>query len=181
MRKCTYILLFSLSTALAFTTSAMAENTTRVYKTVNQDGSTTYSDQATGAAEAIDLKPVPTIPALDIKSGAGLSTAAAQDKLPYSQFIITSPTANSAFYAGDGNVNVTLEIQPNLSRRHLLELYLDGTKVTTQASSQFQLTNVDRGTHRLTIKAINSAGKVLQSTNSSFTIHRPIKKRPIIN
>ena len=155
--------------------------TTKVYKIVNKDGSVSYSDQASQSAEELDIAPVSTIPALDIKSGANITRPDKANKQPYDTFKILAPENDSAFNSGSGSVTVTTSLAPALARRHMLSLYLDGTLISTQSSPSFQLDNIDRGTHSLTLKAINSAGKVLQSTSSTFTLHRPKVRRIQIN
>lgn len=152
------------------------EATTTVYKQVMPDGSISYSDQASDRSETLEVSPVPTVPALEQSRRPSQTDRDESTEQSY-QLSVASPQNDSAFYSGNGSMSVSVAIKPELRRGHSLQLILDGQVIRTQTSPHFALDLVDRGTHQLQVNIVNRAGKILQSTQSRFTIHRPIVRK----
>ena len=154
---------------------ASKAGTTTVYKVVNPDGSVSFSDQPQDHAQTLQVAPVTTIPAQKVIQNQKLTpdNKPSAETTYYQSLSISSPADDSAFHSGSGNIQVTVDLNPSLRPGHSLELILDSTPIATQASTQFQLTNVDRGTHTLTIKILDPQQQVLKSSSSKFTLHRP--------
>lgn len=158
---------------LAIHSAYAREATTTVYKQVLPDGSVSYSDQASDRSETLEVSPVPTVPALETKNRSSRDDEEDDSDRNY-KLSIASPENDSAFYSGNGSMSISVAIDPPLRRGHRLQLILDGQLVRTQSSQHFALDLVDRGTHQAQVNIVNRAGKILQSTQSRFTIHRPI-------
>jgi hypothetical protein len=150
-----------------------ANEQTTVYKAVGKDGSVSFSDEAQQGSEAITVKPVTTIPAIDIKQNRSLSTESPQTAEYYQGLSIVSPANNTAFNTGSGNVQVVVQTSPNLRNSDSFELELDGALVSTQRGTTFNLENVERGSHTLSIRIIDRNKKTLKAAISTITIHRP--------
>ena len=167
------ILLLSLGLLLSTTSTINANEQTTVYKEVGKDGTVSFSDEAKKGSEVIKVKPVTTIPALDIKQNKSLST---QDKQAehYQSLSIISPANDTAINTGNGSVQVVVQSKPRLRNSDLFQLELDGAVVSTQREASFNLKNVDRGTHTLSIKIIDRNKQTLKVAISTLTIHRPI-------
>lgn len=158
------------------------DGSTQVYRSVQPDGSVLFTDQAKDGAETVRIKALPTVAPFE-NPVSGRTTPNTQSESsqsissPYKSFSIVSPQNDTAFHSGNGQVTVTLLIDPPLRPRHQVAIFLDGKKVAEGPSSQFTIGNVDRGTHQLSAQIANSNGAVLDQKKSSFTVHRPTIKR----
>lgn len=150
---------------------------TTVYKTVNPDGSISFSDQPAASSETLHVEPVPTVPSLSPEQINNAYTEQGETKAPtlsyYQNFTITAPADQSAFNSGSGDVGVVLEIYPGLSSSHEIELRMDNKLIKRGNQMQFTIPGVSRGTHTLQARILSASGQVLKETTSSFTLHRP--------
>jgi len=177
IKKCTNpVLLLSFGLLLNTTSTLNANERTTVYKAVSKDGSISFSDEPQKGSEAITVKPVTTIPAIDIKQNKIINTQDKQTAQPYQSLSIISPANNTAFNTGNGDVQVVVQSEPPLRNGDLYELEMDGMVVSTQRATTFNLKNVNRGTHTLSIKIINQNKQTLKVAISTMTIHRPISQ-----
>lgn len=175
----TPILLLSRCCTLALLTlTAMStQAATTVYKVKNPDGSISYSDQPQDNAEMMQVEPVPTVPAVPVNLAPANSpeedTSTAQ---AYRNFAIVAPGNNEAFHSPQGTVEIRVALDPTLQDGHMLEYWLDGKLHQSSQAHALQLTNVDRGTHTVQVKIVDTSGVVLENRSSSFTVHRPIAR-----
>lgn len=171
-------LILLILTSLSLNHTAYAADQTTVYKVIEADGSTSFSDQAQTNAEEIKLKPVTVIPATDITQNKVITPRPTKNKTQsyYQNLSILSPANNSALHSGDGMVRVLVQSEPELRQGDRFELLLDGDTVARQSERTFQLDTVDRGTHSLVIKIIDRNNKTLKSASSTVTVHRPIAR-----
>lgn len=153
--------------------------TTRVYKTVHPDGSISYSDQPSDRAEVMDVQPVETVPAY--RGNTSAPSAATRTTSPPSNFYrslsIVKPTNESAFWSGNGAVEIEIALQPALRKNDRVRISLDGELLKTSPIPRATLSNIDRGTHQLLVQVVDAQGEVLQAAQSTFTLHRPTVKR----
>ncbi|MBM2829513.1 MAG: hypothetical protein HW411_303 [Gammaproteobacteria bacterium] len=63
-------------------------------------------------------------------------------------------------------MTVSIALEPALKAGDQLVLYMDGSKVSEGTGSQFNLTNLDRGTHSLSVAVVDASGKELQRSKS---------------
>jgi len=109
-------LLLSLVVLLNTTSTLNASEQTTVYKAVSKDGSISFSDEAKNGSEAIIIKPVTTIPAIDIKQNRSLNTQDKQTTEFYQTLSIVSPPDDTAINTGSGNVQVEVQSTPPPSK-----------------------------------------------------------------
>lgn len=168
-----------------------------IYRYVDEHGNLVFTDEPKPGATRIELPP-PTIysaPATTSPQDPGASAPPAASSpransvpaapspsanMRYERLAIVSPVHDSAFHSGDGNVQVSVEVAPPLAPRHQLEILLDGQPAGRNRTGQFTLPNVDRGTHQLTTRIISIDGQVVHEgdSGSTFTVHRPIVRKP---
>lgn len=152
------IRLLPLLLALPLTVSA------EVFRTVDEHGNVTFSDQPSKNAERVKLPPVPTYsapPAPPITAGAPEQSD--PDDI-YKSMRITSPENDAAVRENSGNLTVSLALQPGLSNAqgHRIQVYLNGSPVGEPgATTNFSLTNLDRGTHTLNAAVLDGKGRTL--------------------
>jgi hypothetical protein len=173
-----------LYSALLVLLPAISLAATQVYKTVNPDGSITYSDEATPSAEVMMVQPVPTVPAYNPPASdtATKKEPEERERALYTQVKIIAPPSGETFYSGSGNLDVEVKTSPALISGHRVKIEIDGNLVTEQRKTSFSLSNVDRGTHTLTATILDDKANELATASTTFTLHRPtVKKSPRTN
>jgi len=149
-----------------------------MYKWVDEDGNTHYSDVQPfkNANEHIspDINTTPAVKAP--KQVAPKDKSASTQETKYQLLKIVSPEHNATIRNNQGNFSIALEIQPalNLKQGHYISVLLDN-QIThdklTSLSAAFS--NIDRGTHQISASIKNKRGKILLSTDSiSIHLHR---------
>ena len=157
-----------------------------IYKWVDAAGNVHFSDQPREGAKPVELRE-PTVypgikPPAPQATEAGQEKEASQSAPAYQRLRITSPANDVNIWAGDGNVEVDVDLEPPLQAGHRLVLSLNGTAVDQEfEGGRLVMTNVDRGTHRLTVEVRDGAGRALrQSEPVVFHLKRAtaLKKKP---
>lgn len=152
-----------------------------VYKTVDEDGNITYTDQPP-AADATPMKmpkisvmqtdPLP-LPSAPVRSDSKSSGAN-----PYGTLSILEPTADQTFWGTGGTVVVRLRAGQALATGHQVNYFMDGTKAGTTASLMQLFADVVRGSHQVRAEIVDEEGAVLTSSDS-ITFH--MKQQSALN
>ena len=129
------------------------------------------------ASERIESPPVnsipaPTsIPAPDPKRDSALAPT---ESAGYGVSIV-SPPDETTIPNGPGNFSVSADVTPGLAPGDTLQLYLDGIAWgEAQSRGIWQLTNIDRGAHTLTVGVIDATGNaVTVSSPVTVFVYRP--------
>lgn len=149
-----------------------------VYRWVDADGQVHFSDQPVTGAKKITLREstiysAPVSPETVAGSAAG---GEAEDDTPfaYETIAIVNPETDQAIRSNEGQVNVSIELQPGLQPGHKIRVYLDGTQASDDlATTQISLQEVDRGTHSLEVGVIDDKGLELKRSDAvSFHVLR---------
>jgi hypothetical protein len=150
-----------------------------VYRTVDENGNVIFSDTPAAGAEKIRVDEIQTIAPGQVPKFE--YTPPPKDVDTYSRLEILSPENDSVIQSDDGNVTINAVLEPalNLSTGHYLVLYLDGKEAASGTSPQFILSNVERGTHILTISVVDQSGnEVIKSPALSFTLYQHSTLQP---
>jgi hypothetical protein len=164
------------------TLAACAAGAAVVYKWVDAEGVTHYSDQAVPGAEKITTSssgksgtvvPLPGAAAQAVKknSAAGLE---------FTQFAITSPAADQTYF-GDEVVGVNLALAPGLKPNQVITWHLNGKELTDQApdATSFALPRLDRGAYAIAATVTDQAtGQSLSTGSVSFFVRQPSALSP---
>lgn len=145
-----------------------------VYRSVDEDGNVVFSDKPSPNAEKVEINEVQTIdPGSTPKFKYSPPHEPQGPAASYTNISITSPSNDEALSANDGNVSVSVSVEPHLFPGHIIVLYLDGSPAG-ESNGQFNLTNLDRGTHTLAaaVKNQQSGQEVIKSETITFTVHR---------
>jgi hypothetical protein len=144
-----------------------------VYRTTDKNGNVVFTDSPSpeDAANAEAVKVTPTnitaspqnIPALEAKpkplKGVPLTVA------------ITAPANDTIIPRGPGNFSVSAEAGTPLGENHRLQLFIDGAAHSEpQSGGQWELTNVYRGQHDLTVTIVDDSGESL-ATSSAVRVY----------
>lgn len=147
-----------------------------VYRTTDAQGNVVFSDRPGEDSERVELEPLTVVPspepvAVPPATGtrsAGSATprdgdgAVAGPFMPYSTFRILSPQNEQTLPTGrGGNLQVELDIDPDLRDDHRVRLLLDGeVSQSAMHTKAFMLTNLDRGEHVLQAELLDAGGRV---------------------
>jgi uncharacterized protein DUF4124 len=168
----TRILLLVLSITLS--TIVVAET---VYKTRDAEGNIIFSDVPSEGAETIEIEEAQTISIPEPKRiGDRPTTKLVPEETDYSQLKIITPENDATIRSNEGIVNINVEITPELDEEHVLVFLLDDEEVSSGKSLQYSSTNLDRGTHSITVEVKNEKDKVLKRSDKQvFHLHKQSK------
>ncbi len=143
-----------------------------VYKWVDDNGVTHYSDQPNPRAQKLEItgaqtygSPAPaTAPAPAVSSGPAPGTPVC---------VIDAPSAGQVFLD-------TFSITGHVTLAHIAEdgqstLRLDGQDISGLLGSDggFALSQVERGEHSLSVQVTNARGEVICQSSASFSVRQP--------
>lgn len=160
-------MIFTLLSMLACTVTVAAT----VYRWVDENGVTHYSDQPHENAEKVTVAAPQTYSAAKGYSPATPPAAAKAPSAAYSCAV--EQPSNDATFQNTNTVSFAAQASPALTNGDQMVLLLDGAKVPNFPSSGGSLTldSVDRGQHTVQAVVQDSTGKpVCQSTPVSFTV-----------
>jgi hypothetical protein len=173
------ILLFALLPALAIGQEPEAvvgppKKATRdqVYKWVDKDGVVHYSSQPPSeGAQPAKLPPLQTYKGGTAPKLEKFDKGAPKANSNYAQIQIVAPSHDETFRGGERVVPVGVLVTPALEPEQRLIYLLDGTPASQPTTdTSFALTEVDRGTHTVTVSLVDAAGNELASS-SGVTFH----------
>ena len=144
-----------------------------VYRTVDEHGNVIYTDKPTQDSEKIRVDEVQTINPGEVPQFVYTPPAEAVDA--YSRLEIVSPENDSVIQSDNGNVTVSVALEPPLNLRagHYLVLHLDGNEAASGSGPQFTLSDLERGTHTLDMVVVDQSGnQLIISPSVSFTIYQ---------
>ena len=163
--------LIILTVLILFSVNLYAE---KVYKTVDEDGHIIFTDKPTEGSEEIKLKELQTIKNPNPARYKPLQNKASDSETGslYKVLLVTNPADGSGLRSNDGNISISLTLEPSLRSGHKLVITLDGKEISSGGALSVSLKNVDRGTHTIGAKVIDGNGSQLISTSSSFSLLR---------
>ena len=155
-----------------------------VYKWVDENGVTHYSDQPHEKAEKVQVAAPQTYkaPPLRARPAApnGPASESQQQSNEYQSCEITSPTNNEVL-PNAFSVNAAVQVSPTPHDGDRLLLLLDGNPVPNFPSGGGSLTiaPIERGSHSMQAIVQDPNGRMLcQSANVSFTVLQPSVLNP---
>jgi hypothetical protein len=155
---------------------AWATASAQVYKRIGPDGKVYFSDQPGSDAEQIEVSPAQAISLPPVPQQTGAAQQKHDVSAAYSAFRVLSPTSDQGVRANDGNVTVSLSLQPKLMPGHTVLLNVDGEdgeQIKTGGGLSIELTNLSRGLHTVEAMVIDAQGKTLIQTGPvSFNVLR---------
>ena len=149
-----------------------------IYRWVDADGRVHFSDRRVQGAEAVRVPRPPASAKATEQSGSpatGVKSADAPQLGPYTAFEIVSPVENEVLTQETAAVPVSLLINPPLQEGHRLDIKLDGVAApVTNASTQFNLSGVTLGSHRIQAEIVGADGSLVSRTTlHNFHLRKP--------
>lgn len=167
-----YALFMRLMTGLFILLFVSTVSADTVYKTVDKDGNIIFTDKPSENSEEIKLKELQTI---KNPNPARLDTDFSSPKkevISYKRFFVANPANGAGIRSNNGNVSISLTLEPPLRSGHKVIITLDGKEVANGSGLSVSLQNQDRGSHTVGANVVDSNGKKLISTSSSFSLLR---------
>lgn len=150
-----------------------------IYRSTDAQGNVVFTDTPPpdgSETNKVELKRLNTAePPPAIAPPPGSTGAAAGEANAAYTVSITSPTPETSFPMGPGNFSVSVQVNPELKKYDGLQLFIDGTAWgTPQRDTMWDLTNVFRGQHDLTVGVVDGSGKSLVTSEPvRVYVHRP--------
>jgi hypothetical protein len=163
--------------------TALSVQAAVIYKWVDADGVVHYSDQASPGAEKIVTATSSAAGAAGPRSGTAATFQMPQQAEPkglnYSEFSISSPLPDQAFF-GDDVVAVHLTLSPALRPNQAITWHLNGKQLDFPPDSvSFALPRLDRGTYALTATITDQqTGESQNSNGVTFFVRQPSALSP---
>lgn len=154
-----------------------------IYRYTNAQGEVVYTSQppAGVAANPVELSTpnrleAPSRPSEQNQPPSSSSKTAATSY----QISWMGLSSGQTIRANNGDLQIGVHLEPALQSGHFLRFSLDGQAVTgPQTTPEVSLTELDRGTHSLTVEVLEANGRVVQSSPAlSFTVQRTSLNSP---
>jgi hypothetical protein len=150
-----------------------------IYTCKDAKGNTVYTDSPSGCANAEEVE-VDTLPTLIptkplVNSNSNRSSNKEEDKNVYTELVITSPSNDETVRNNQGNLTINFKASPALQSRkgHKYVVTVDGEEVYSGTSTITALKNVDRGTHSISVKIVDTNGSTkISATPVKVTLQR---------
>lgn len=151
-----------------------------VYKTVDKDGRTIYTDKPTSdKAEKVELREINTVPGAQPlpESTPASSFDTRQAQLDY-QIQIVSPRSDVTIPVGQRDLAIAASVNPPLRQDHLLVYFMNGELLEETTLNNVIVKDVPRGTHTLVVEAIDANGQSLGTSPPVIVnVIRPVIKK----
>ncbi|CAA0099670.1 Uncharacterised protein [Halioglobus japonicus] len=150
-----------------------------IYRTTDAEGNVVFTDAPNASSqpsEPIEIQRTNTVepPQITPLPDSTASSNKQEAPAPYN-VVITTPEDETSFPMGPGNFSVSARVTPALKKYAGLQLFVDGVAWgDPQRDNMWDLINVFRGQHDLTVSVVNNAGETLaESEPVRVYVHRP--------
>jgi hypothetical protein len=146
-----------------------------VFNYVDAQGNRVFTDQPKpGNAKRV---PLATSNRMSATDSARAHTANKPEQKPlfhYDMLRILVPEPDATVRSTAGEIIVSITSEPGLQKGHRYRLLLDGQPTAEPGISPvFPLTNIDRGTHQLSVEVLDEQGRTVERTaNQPFHMQR---------
>jgi hypothetical protein len=148
--------------------------TAAVYKWVDENGVTHYSDQPHAGAQKIQIQAVQTYKAPVGQRAPVIPQRRTSTTAAYSTCVLNRPTSQEMFQ-NTQTVPASVHVEPELRAGDRISVLLDGAPVSADIAvdSEFALNSVYRGAHSLVARVEDSTGAVVcQSPSVTFNVRQ---------
>lgn len=148
----------------------------QIYRTTDENGNVVFTDKPPAGdrqVEEVQLRQLNTTPSTPPAPQS--PPPEASPEAPDYRVSIAFPTDETTIPMGPGNFSVSASTFPPLRDGETLQLQIDGSdRGESQASGSWELTNVFRGAHELTVQRRSAEGEVLATSEAvTVYVHRP--------
>jgi hypothetical protein len=167
-------LLFTLMCIIVAAAAVAATSSSAVYKWVDENGVTHYSDQPHPGAQKIQVQAAQTYKAPGQRAATVVPRNRPSGAQPYTTCVVSRPTSQEMFQ-NTQSVPASVHVEPDLRAGDRVSVLLDGAAVQSDipVDSEFELNSVYRGAHSLAVKVEDSTGAVVcQSASVPFNVRQ---------
>ncbi|MGF1686941.1 DUF4124 domain-containing protein [Photobacterium japonica] len=160
-----------------------------IYTWKDENGVTHFTDQPNPEAKVLDIKPPKRQSSPDPQSDTAANDPTApasgdedEANLPKAGITLLSPTHQQTLRDNSGNIQVAASSTRQLKKGHTARLLLD-SKVEGRAQTQlqWQLNNINRGSHTLQVQLLKYGKVIASSDKVTVYLHRAgVNQRPTI-
>lgn len=155
----------------------------KIYKTEDEQGRTVYTDRPSKTTrEQTELPPVNDMstPEQDSNFEPESDTEQENEDEPIEYGVqIIQPANETTLTAGERDLQIRVELTPNLQNGHSLAYYLDNELVQQTPSTQLVIEEIFRGRHSLSVNVVDQRGRTLgRSQPVVVFVHRPSRLLP---
>lgn len=139
-----------------------------IYKSYDTDGNVVFTDVPAANSEKVDLPDITTFKSQPYKPIQSSQPASGNKELRY-DIKLVQPAHKETVRDNNGNIPVEIEVKPALRRErgHQMLIWLDNEKPVKFTTNRYQLSNIDRGTHTVSVKVVDAKGKALSVTQTN--------------
>lgn len=146
-----------------------------VFTYIDAQGNRVYTDQPRGNAKRVPLTTSNRM--ASNPAGAAPVTPSKQPAEPplrYDMLRVLIPEPDATIRSSAGELIVSVTSEPGLQKGHRYRLLLDGQAVGEPGLSPvFPLSNIDRGSHNLSVEILDAHGRTVEKTaNQPFHMQR---------
>jgi len=138
-----------------------------VFTYTDAQGNRVYTDQPRGNAKRVPIATSNRMSA-NPSTAAPISTAKKSPEQPpfhYDMLRILVPEPDATIRSSAGEIIVSVTSEPGLQRGHRYRLLLDGQATGEPGLSPvFPLSNIDRGSHNLSVEILDAEGRTVERT-----------------
>lgn len=154
-----------------------------VFRWVDDSGQVHYSDRPMEGAERVHIEDAQAfkVPAAERRAKVEDSDGPAA-AFNYETLEIASPRQEEVLWNIEGQLEVSMQLRPQLQTGHRVELYLDDRRVEgmRRGSLQASLTDVSRGVHTLRAEVRDQTGTVMiRSDVRTFAVQQTSIANPV--
>lgn len=165
---------------LALCVPALAQT---VYKTVDEDGNITYSDQPPEdgkSAEEAQLPELNEVPRQQIRRRPNRNPSRESSRdVPDYQLELVSPQPDTSVPPGQRDLTIAVRLSPGLAPGHQLVYHQSDKVVAETRQSQYTIEEIFRGTHQIRVTVVDESGRELaQAGPVPVHVHRPSLQNP---
>lgn len=151
-----------------------------IYKSVDDEGNVSYSDQPPEGARSEDAETLPPVNSLpeqrpnnrtaNQRRGSGQED---RETIEYSLSLAT-PAPEASVPPGQRDLPIVLNASPGLAAGHAFAFYMDGELMAETESNEYVVEEIFRGAHQIRAEIVDENGEVLQETETiTIYVHRP--------
>ena len=172
--KKSYIAFAGLVASLLIATPAASG----VYKYIDENGQVAYSDRPVQGAEKLKIRTRSSNSyAVEPSEPKQTNQPAVPDKqgFKYDSLVLLTPKDEKVVSDRSGSVQVIFLPTPSLAADHEIIVNVDGKDISRGRHANISLSQVPRGSHKVSGRIESSDGKVLiKSASATFHVKRPI-------
>lgn len=153
-----------------------------VYQWTDEQGNAVFSDKPHPDAKQIEVAPLPSFNPgqVPVAKDKGTGSSVGTSKVSYETLQLITPKNEENIWSNPGNVSVGITINPKLAAGDKIVILVDGKeKQSSDSGTNFEISDLERGTHTVQAQVRDSAGKIVKTSNTvTIYMHKASVNQP---